>query len=64
VFKSRSSRSIIGFLLLALFNFACFWSITDDATEAAKGLLLLYFALGGMATTWIVVSDWIDKGEE
>ena len=64
VFKTRSSRSIIGFLLLVLFNFTCFWIITDDPVEAAQGLLLLYFALGGMVTTWFVISDWIARGEE
>ena len=64
MFKTRSSRSIIGFLLLVLFNFTCFWSITDDPIEAVKGVLMLYFALGGMVTTWFVVSDWIARGEE
>jgi hypothetical protein len=64
VFKTRSSRSIIGFLLLVLFNFTCFWIITDDPVEAAEGVLLLYFALGGMVTTWFVIGNWIDRGEE
>jgi len=63
MFKTKTARSLVGFLLLLLFNFTCFWSITDDAAEAAKGVLLLYFAIGGLATTWFVVDDWIKRGE-
>jgi|TARA_R110000824_G_scaffold177610_7_gene357082 hypothetical protein len=63
MFRTKTARTIVGFLLLVLFNFACFWSITGDAAEAIKGLLLLYFAIGGLATTWFVVDGWIRRGE-
>jgi hypothetical protein len=63
MFRTKTARTIVGFLLLVLFNFACFWSITGDAPEAVKGLLLLYFAIGGLATTWFVVDGWIRGGE-
>ena len=63
MFKTQAARTLVGFLLLILFNFTCFWSITSDAAEAAKGTLVLYFALGGLATTWFIIDDWIKKGE-
>ena len=63
MFRTKTARTIVGFLLLMLFNFVCFWSITDDAAEAIKGVLVLYLAVGGLATTWFIIDDWIRRGD-
>jgi len=63
MFKTKSARTMVGFLLSMLFTFTCFWSITDDAPEAFKGLLVVYFVVGSWTTTALLVNEWINKGE-
>ena len=63
MFKSKSSRLMMSYLVVALFNFACFWFITDDAAKAIKGLLVAYFLFGGLATSFVVMNNWIEKGD-
>jgi len=64
MFKTKAQRTVGAFLLGVLFTFTCFWSITDDAGEAFKGLLVLYFVMGAYATSAVLLSEWINKGEE
>tara|TARA_R110002020_G_scaffold124200_4_gene281154 strand:- start:2663 stop:2857 length:195 start_codon:yes stop_codon:yes gene_type:complete len=64
MFKTKAQRMAVAFFLGVLFTFTCFWSITDDAGEAFKGLLVLYFAMGAYATSAVLLNEWINKGEE
>jgi len=63
MFKTKAARMAASYLLVALFNFACFWFITDDAGKAFKGLLVAYFLFGGLATSVVAMNNWVEKGE-
>ena len=63
MFKSKSSRLMMSYLVVALFNFACFWFITDNAAAALKGLLMAYFLFGGLAASVVTINNWVESGE-
>jgi hypothetical protein len=63
MFKTKTARSTVAFFLAMLFTFTCFWSITDDAGEALKGLLVVYFVVGAYATSAVLINEWINKGD-
>lgn len=64
MFKTKKTRLLISWVITALFNFVCFWIITDDPTAALKGLLVAYFLFGGLAASIVAINNWIEQGEE
>ncbi|MBO68118.1 MAG: hypothetical protein CL398_07375 [Acidiferrobacteraceae bacterium] len=63
MFKTKASRLMLSYLVIALFNFTCFWFITDDAVKALKGLLVAYLLFGGLATSFYAMNNWVEKGD-
>lgn len=63
MFKTKKTRLIVSWILTVLFNFACFWFITDNAAAALKGLLMAYFLFGGLAASVVTINNWVESGE-
>jgi len=63
MFKTKTTRAVVGLLLSVLLTFICFWSITDNIASALKGVLVLYLMGTVFSLTLACVNDWIEKGE-
>ena len=64
MFRAKRVRNVVAMLLWMLVSFTSFWTITNDAADALKGVLILYLTGAAFALSLVTINDWVEKGED